>query len=1497
MQRSFRRLAIVNRGEPAMRVIHAVRELNQQGREPIRLIALYTESERQAMFVRLADEAVCIGPSLVEADDGSRRSGYLDYPALERALVAARADVAWVGWGFVAEQPEFAELCERLGIVFAGPDAATMRRVGDKIEAKRLAEEAGVPVAPWSGGAVAGVEQALEHAERIGLPLMIKAAAGGGGRGIRVVEALEGLPAAFASARAEALQAFGDGTLLLERLVTSARHVEVQVIADGQGTAWAVGVRDCSYQRRNQKVIEESASPALDAEQEREVMDAAQRLALRVDYRGACTVEFLYEPAARRFSFMEVNARLQVEHPVTEAVTGLDLVKLQLHVAAGGRLEGEPRAPAGHAIEARLCAEDPSLGFLPAPGRVALLRLPTGPGLRVDTGVAEGDVIPAEFDSMIAKLIAWGQDREEALARLRRALADTTVVIDGGTTNQGFLLELLDRPEVRTGDVDTTWLDRMQLRGEIVPVRHADIALLQGAIELSQAETAADRARFYAFARRGRPLAGAGTVRTVDLRHRGSRYRLAVAEIGPGRHRVTVDGETVEVVVDRVGPHERRLELRGETHRTVTSLQGADLLVDVDGVPHRISRDDGGLVRNLSPAVVVSIPVAPGDEVAEGDVVAVVESMKMESSLTAPFDGRVRRVLVEPERARRRPGTAGAARAARGRVAGRHDARPGRVRGRGARRRSRSRPRAASRTSAGSSGCCSATTSTVREVRRIIADMHGECADVSCDPMLIPGEHRLLALFADLAALTRPHHEADEPESGLLRSPREHLFAWLRSLDADAEGLPAAFTDQLRRALAHYGVESLDRTPELEAACYRLFLSHERAATARPAVLAILDRRLQLAGTPAGRAGDDFREALDRLVPRHGRPRRDPRGPRPRGPVPLLRRADHRSGPSARLRRDGAPPRCAGRRSRPRGPRRAARGARRLRSTAGADAHPSDEHRGAGAATRAARDARAPLLPRPHARRLHRGDTGRSAVLDQPVPPRRAAPASRHRLRRAGRSAGRGTGLRGLGGHGPGGRPRGGRLLRGGRRRRGRARGAAARGAVRRPAARHRPSHRGRRQPARARPGHVGDHAVHVPSRARGARRTGRPARHAPDDVAPPPPLPARGVQPRAAGVGGGRLPVPRHRALQPEGRAALRPRRGARSHTGARRGRARRRAARARARARRRARGHTPLPGAPQAEPAPPVEPHPAARLAHDRVDARGDPVAGRPAVDGDRGPGRRDAARPGPAARGGRTRARAALLLAHRARRHRRGRRSPDAAAATARRERAADDLGPSPRAAASGRDRQAAGARAQRRGPRPPARRAVRRARPRRGRTARPGRPAAGDQPGGRGRGADPQRHRAPSGGNAARDPARRSDEGARIAGRARVPADHGRTRPRRGAGCPARVVRALRRREDRHGQRHREHGLDRRRAPADHRVHAGGRGDQRRGGGDQRRRPAVLERRGDDADAHPRHPRDDPGERDGAHRQAGARLLRRRVRGGQLRHRRLRADHGP
>ena len=454
----IRRLGIVNRGEPAMRLLTAVAELNGVERNRaghgITTVAFYTDPDSDAWFVQEADEAVHLGSATyLDPRDGHRKSRYLDEPAVVEALLAASCDAVWVGWGFVSERASFAQRCEEAGIVYIGPDSATIRMLGDKVTAKRLAEKADVPVVPWGGGPVDDPAEAAEQADRLGYPVLLKAAAGGGGRGIRVVHTPEELAPALASARGEAELAFGDPSVFLERYVESARHVEVQVVADNHGTTWAVGVRDCSSQRRNQKVIEESASTVLDAATEEAVKAAAVRLAVAVGYRNAGTVEFLVDPVTRDFLFMEVNTRLQVEHPVTEMTTGLDLVKLQIRVAAGDRLEGEPPRVDGHAVEVRLCAEDPELGFAPAPGRIAMLRLPTGSGVRVDSGVRECDTISAEFDSMIAKIVAWGRDRDESLARLRRALSQSAVVVEGGTTNRSFLLTLLDRPELRSGRV------------------------------------------------------------------------------------------------------------------------------------------------------------------------------------------------------------------------------------------------------------------------------------------------------------------------------------------------------------------------------------------------------------------------------------------------------------------------------------------------------------------------------------------------------------------------------------------------------------------------------------------------------------------------------------------------------------------------------------------------------------------------------------------------------------------------------------------------------------------------------------------------------------------------------------------------------------------------------------------------------------------------------------------------------------------------------------
>ncbi len=647
-------IAIVNRGEPAMRLINAVREWNRERDERLRTVALYTDPDRDALFVREADEAFPLGPAFFldprdtdETGSARRKSRYFDYDTLREAFARTGADAAWAGWGFVSEQPDFVDLCRECGVVFIGPPAEAMRRVGDKIAAKLLAEKAGVPVAPWSGGAVADAEAARAHAARIGFPLMVKATAGGGGRGIRIVPDQSRLDEALASASAEAHKAFGDGTVFLEALVTGARHIEVQIIADRHGAVWAAGVRDCSAQRGHQKILEEAPSPALTEEQDAAIRLDAVRIASAAGYENAGTVEFLFDPGSGRRFFMEVNARLQVEHPVTEVTTGLDMVKLQIAVARGERLDGEPPRTRGHAIEARFCAEDPDRGFAPSPGRLIRFRPGLGPGVRIDAGVQEGDVIPSEFDSMIAKFVAWGATREEARARLVRALLDTLAVVEGGATNRAFLLRLLSHPDFASSRIDVGWVDRPAGAGEADAGPDADVALLAGAIVLHERCVAEEEMNFFASATRGRPSPpGARRRRAVELRYRGREYRFRIATPAPGLYRVRIDGADIEVRWERTDEHRARLvipcagEMPALRRAIVAVPAGHDLCVEVDGRAHRIGLDPGGLVRSPAPAIVLGVHVAEGAEVRAGDRLLSLEAMKMEMPLTAPFDGR-----------------------------------------------------------------------------------------------------------------------------------------------------------------------------------------------------------------------------------------------------------------------------------------------------------------------------------------------------------------------------------------------------------------------------------------------------------------------------------------------------------------------------------------------------------------------------------------------------------------------------------------------------------------------------------------------------------------------------------------------------------------------------------------------------------------------------------------------------------------------------------------
>ena len=858
----FRRIAIVNRGEAAMRLIHAVRELNAAGHQ-IETVAFHTDGESAAKFVREADLGYSIGPAAARP--------YLDYAVLERALVDSGADAAWVGWGFVAEHPDFAELCERLGVTFIGPSASAMRALGDKIGSKLLAEKVGVPVAPWSQGPVDDLRSALTKAETLGYPLMLKATAGGGGRGIRVVRSAQELTAAFNQTRDEAFRAFGSGVMFLETMLSGARHVEVQVVADGQGTAWAIGVRDCSVQRRNQKIIEESSSAVLAPQQVADLKASAERLALAVDYCGAGTVEFLYRPSDGMFAFLEVNTRLQVEHPITELTTGLDLVKIQLEVASGGRLTGRPPTELGHAVEARLNAEDPDRDFAPAPGRITLLDLPDGPGVRVDTGFSSGDVIPADFDSMIAKIIASGRTRDEALARLRRAVADTTVIISGGATNKSFVLDLLDEPEVIAATADTGWIDRTRAAGGLISHKHAGVALVAAAIEANEVEEQAERAHFFATAHGGRPQARHQPSRAVDLTLRGTSYRVTVSQLGPNRYRVGVghDGEvrTVDARLERLNSHASRLQVGDRRYRLVTATSGPVNLIEVDGVTHRISRDEGGVLRSPAPALVVAVPVAVGDEVPAGAPVLVLESMKMETVLPAPYPARVRELLVS---------TGGQVETGTPlvRLEPIAEADAAETPAPQAEAVELELPSGHTGSAADRAASCLAdlrslllgfdlnpdeAADTLSAYQRFRSELAGS------GQAQILAELEVFRAFADLCELGRNRPGGEEAHNGRMHSPREYFHSYLHSLDVEREQLPEDFRRRLSQALTHYGIAELDRTPALEEAVYRIFL----AAPGAPSHLQLVSSLLQqwlLDDAPEEEIADQVRDVLERLV-------------------------------------------------------------------------------------------------------------------------------------------------------------------------------------------------------------------------------------------------------------------------------------------------------------------------------------------------------------------------------------------------------------------------------------------------------------------------------------------------------------------------------------------------------------------------------------------------------------------------------------------------------
>ena len=629
----FDTLLVANRGEIACRVIRTARAMG------LRTVAVYSDADRDALHVRQADTALRLG-------SGPARDSYLN---IERVIDACRrsgAGAVHPGYGFLSENADFARACRDAGIVFVGPSPEAIDALGHKAAAKQRAQGIGVPCLPGYAGPAQDNDTLVGEAQRIGAPLMIKASAGGGGRGMRRWDgdaaALEQL---IESARAEALASFGNGDLLLERLVEEARHVELQVFGDAHGGAVHLGERDCSTQRRNQKILEEAPAPGVSAELRARMGEAAVKLVREVGYVGAGTVEFLLTPD-QQFHFLEMNTRLQVEHPVTEAITGLDLVEWQLRIARGEPL---PLTQAdirwhGHAIEARLCAEDAFAGFAPQAGRIEHWSVPPGEGIRIDHGMVAQPTIPPYYDSMVAKVIAFGADREQARGRLQRALAGSSVL--GLTTNRDYLLQALAAPAFATPVLSTRWL------GEASPAwraRQPDARWAALAAAL----------RLHRLARGFGPLAlwSSGGVRETPLKlavgeavfeARLAYRRGAPVEVGVGdaRHAIEVqhdDGHEAEAIVD------------GLHLRVRASMQGDAGWLDADGIcaawadisqapPERDDEASHGVITSRMHGALVKLNVEPGQRVRKGDFVLAIEAMKMEHRIEAPIDGRVAEV-------------------------------------------------------------------------------------------------------------------------------------------------------------------------------------------------------------------------------------------------------------------------------------------------------------------------------------------------------------------------------------------------------------------------------------------------------------------------------------------------------------------------------------------------------------------------------------------------------------------------------------------------------------------------------------------------------------------------------------------------------------------------------------------------------------------------------------------------------------------------------------
>ncbi len=651
----FEKILIANRGEIAVRIIRTCKRLG------IATVAVYSDADSRSLHRQLADESVHIGGP-------HARESYLDVDRIISAAVSTNCGAVHPGYGFLSENPRFAEAVASAGLTFIGPPAEVIAKMGDKIGSKELAASAGVPVIPGHGGALKDIEEALAVAETIGYPVLLKPAAGGGGKGMRIVRGPEEMEGALASGMQEAAKAFGDSRIFIERYFDDPRHIEIQVFADSYGNVVHLGERECSIQRRYQKIIEESPSMAVDADLRQRMGEAACNLARKAGYVNAGTVEFVLD-AQRNFYLLEMNTRLQVEHPVTEGVTGLDMVELQLRIAAGERLPFEQRDLAfnGWAIEARICAEDPARGFIPATGMITRYAEPRGKDVRVDSGVTVGSWVGIYYDSLLAKVICHGKDREEARLSLIEAL--NGYHIEGVVTNIDFVNNVLSHPEFAAGNLNTGFVGR-HFEGSTPKIppdaRNTEMAVIVAAL-IYHVRTVAIRESLRPMVSRIGGMRDDDGTHSYVVRSGDSLFNVLLAK-SPEANKwmIYVSGNRYEVVTPQFEFYRRRLKIviNGQIHRFRLRIEQSFIYVAFSGItrlfevylpkewellkymPAKVERASENVLVCPMPGLVVDVLVRKGDRVFRGQNLVVLESMKMESGVGSPTDGVIEEVLA-----------------------------------------------------------------------------------------------------------------------------------------------------------------------------------------------------------------------------------------------------------------------------------------------------------------------------------------------------------------------------------------------------------------------------------------------------------------------------------------------------------------------------------------------------------------------------------------------------------------------------------------------------------------------------------------------------------------------------------------------------------------------------------------------------------------------------------------------------------------------------------